>query len=211
MSYLLIDAEDIPAKITPHDSGSIFKPKVDRYALFPVGLGDGCLYGSFFVYYDSCSITDQEMPFQIDGIRLSGFLDHLKHAYSDDVNDLECWIPELLLMRALADDSEIDLANLFKRTCIWFTDGVPHAYGSRSEARELVEKSFKKVSPVKFDVAEAIHNEEHFFLFSAQVDYLNFQFFLFDDIWAGTHPDLANSILKYCSTWDPFSDEPENS
>jgi hypothetical protein len=30
------------------------------------------------------------------------------------------------------------------------------------------------------------------------------QWFLFDDMWASTHPDLAQSLLRYAAHWDPF-------
>jgi hypothetical protein len=28
------------------------------------------------------------------------------------------------------------------------------------------------------------------------------QWYLFDDLWASAHPDLANAILRYASRWD---------
>jgi hypothetical protein len=30
------------------------------------------------------------------------------------------------------------------------------------------------------------------------------QIFLFDDLWASAHPDLANSLLRYGAHWDPL-------
>lgn len=29
------------------------------------------------------------------------------------------------------------------------------------------------------------------------------QWYLFDDIWAGAHPDLAGSLMRYGAHWDP--------
>jgi hypothetical protein len=31
------------------------------------------------------------------------------------------------------------------------------------------------------------------------------QWYLFDDVWAAGHPDLAASLLRYASSWDPFA------
>jgi hypothetical protein len=30
------------------------------------------------------------------------------------------------------------------------------------------------------------------------------QWYLFDDVWAAGHPELASSLLRYASSWDPF-------
>ena len=30
------------------------------------------------------------------------------------------------------------------------------------------------------------------------------QWFLFDDVWAASHPELAASLLRYAIDWDPF-------
>jgi hypothetical protein len=29
--------------------------------------------------------------------------------------------------------------------------------------------------------------------------------FLFDTVWAAAHPDLAQSLLRYASGWDPLA------
>ena len=31
------------------------------------------------------------------------------------------------------------------------------------------------------------------------------QWYLFDDVWAAGHPELAASLLRYASWWDPFA------
>ena len=37
------------------------------------------------------------------------------------------------------------------------------------------------------------------------VDYFGYhQWFLFDDVWASSHPELAASLLRYATHWDPF-------
>lgn len=30
------------------------------------------------------------------------------------------------------------------------------------------------------------------------------QWYLFDDVWAAAHPELAASVLRYAISWDPF-------
>jgi hypothetical protein len=36
-------------------------------------------------------------------------------------------------------------------------------------------------------------------------DYFGYhQWFLFDDVWAASHPELAASLLRYATHWDPF-------
>ncbi|MBX6750754.1 MAG: hypothetical protein IRY85_13965 [Micromonosporaceae bacterium] len=32
------------------------------------------------------------------------------------------------------------------------------------------------------------------------------QWYLFDSIWATSHPDLAQSLLRYANHWDPLAD-----
>ena len=31
------------------------------------------------------------------------------------------------------------------------------------------------------------------------------QWFVFDDLWGAAHPELANSLLRYCTRWDVLS------
>ena len=31
------------------------------------------------------------------------------------------------------------------------------------------------------------------------------QWYLFDDMWAAAHPDLAASLLRYATSWNPYA------
>ncbi|HEX5877896.1 MAG TPA: hypothetical protein VF468_06170, partial [Actinomycetota bacterium] len=46
-------------------------------------------------------------------------------------------------------------------------------------------------------VQAAVHVDQHF---SYE------RWYLFDDVWAAAHPDLAASLLRCATGWDPFRD-----
>jgi hypothetical protein len=31
------------------------------------------------------------------------------------------------------------------------------------------------------------------------------QWYLFDDVWAAAHPDLACSLMRYATSWNPYA------
>jgi 3-oxoacyl-ACP reductase-like protein len=53
-----------------------------------------------------------------------------------------------------------------------------------------------------------MHASPHAILFSPHVSpaFGHQQWIFFDDSWASANADLASSILRYASGWDPFSD-----
>ncbi len=214
--YLLTDAVRITSTVTKK-SKKTFLPSVAAERILPCSDKEGALYVCFFIYYDGCSITDQQRPFRITGLRLSGLLDYLRTAnpctdpnlISEEMFNLKRWPRELRLMRALITDSDTKLEELFRRADPWFVDEFPDPVGPQGHCREVARQAIFEMKTRRGEPEKALllHDEEHFFHFvSNQGNFWNFQFFLFDDIWAGANPDLANSILKYCYTWDPFSD-----
>jgi uncharacterized protein (TIGR02996 family) len=80
------------------------------------------------------------------------------------------------------------------------------------EAREVVERAADNPWPrLTYDPKKSlVHVEDHLAQLCLHTDRwdgvdLYHQWFLFDDLWAGAHPDLATALLRYARTWDVLS------
>jgi hypothetical protein len=108
------------------------------------------------------------------------------------------------------------LERALKAACHYPPDIVPYdleldtpgVQAARQLLKERVEKPQGRPS---YDPKKSlVHVDDHLAQLCLHVDCwdgvdLYHQWFVFDDLWAGAHPDLANALLRYARTWDVLS------
>lgn len=167
-------------------------------------VGPGHVVVAPLTFYDSESITWNRLH-TIEGIRLPDLAAHL--AERPDASGLS---PELVLLRA-ATGPDTDLAAALERFGAWplldgSDDGLegPHADAHAAFTARLRETASRP--PERNRVAVGPHLAQ---LVTHQSDFFGYQqLFLYDDVWAAAHPDLAASLTHYVQCWDPLG-EPE--
>ncbi|MFC4059093.1 hypothetical protein ACFOWE_12350 [Planomonospora corallina] len=168
--------------------------------------GDGVTHAVLLTFHDGEGIC-RRPPFSFPGVRLPELAARLR----GPVRRREEWPDELLVLRALVAPDEEDLGPALGRCNHWpsFEEQVPpellgehaaaHAFAlgrlggdvrpeDRDPARTLLECGAH--------LAQMAIHQDHFFGYR--------QWFLFDDVWARRHEDLARSLLRYATDWDPF-------
>jgi hypothetical protein len=87
------------------------------------------------------------------------------------------WPPELEVLRAQVSDDSVEAA-------------------LARVNRELSKNPDRSLITVDEHIGQlAVHHDDYFGYH---------QWFLFDDNWAASHPELAASLLRYATHWDPF-------
>lgn len=196
-----------------------YKPPFTFEEILPKGDGEGTTYACFFTFYDGDSIPGNVVT--IPGVRLPDLASHLRNVMptrkpaSWSKEWLETWPIELRLLRAMIEPGQISISPALTRCAAYplrgVASGTNHSHlgvGSHANARgefEKVSGAFKHDgSPEK----SVIYVGKHAALFCPHTSsfFGHEQWVLFDDQWAAAHPDLATSILRYGSNWDPFRD-----
>ena len=215
VAWLLHDEPRLP----DGEADGVYSSPFKFEEIHPVGDGEGCTYACFFTFYDGESLPGN--PVVIPGVRLPDLASHLRNVMptkktaSWSKEWLETWPIELRLLRAMIEPGQISTAPALPRCAAYplraVASGTNHSHlgvGSHANARgefEKVSQAFKHDGDPSKSV---ISVGKHAVFFSPHTS--NFfgheQWVLFDDMWAAAHPDLATSILRYASHWDPFRD-----
>ncbi len=217
-TYLL--HEDWRLPITSGDRPYV--PSIEAKAVDPPGPGAGTTYLAFLAFYDSMSL-DLDGPRRIDGVRMPDLAGYLRDAEPDGD-----WPFELKLLRSQLppDDSGGSALRIAMERVARFpvrqiggtiatsTFGL----GTVEQATAELEGILKKLPPQKhgFDPSKArVSTADHIAQLCPHTgwqDEMYHQWFLFDDLWAGGHPDLAEGLLRYAKRWDVLTpDEPGES
>jgi len=193
VAWLLHTEPKLPTKI----GKGKYKPPFPIDALSKTK-GEGTTYVCLLTFSDSESMPGQAHAFQ--GVRLPELAAHMRTA-----KDVSEWPFELRLVRASLEGD--DLAAALKslagyplldvqngestRDALTKADMTKLAKGRKAEAKKLV-----------------MHASDHAILFSPYVTkgFGHQQMIFFDDLWASANADLASSMLRYASGWDPFTD-----
>jgi hypothetical protein len=193
VAWLLHDEPKLPTKI----GKGKYKPPFVIDALTK-SKGEGATYVCLLTFADSESLPGSAHAFQ--GVRLPELAAHMRAA-----KNAKEWPFELRLLRASLDGNDL-VASLKKiasfplldvlnaestREAVTAADMAKLAKGRKTDAKKLV-----------------MHASEHAILFSPYVSkaFGHQQMIFFDDLWASANPDLASSLLRYASGWDPFTD-----
>lgn len=215
LAWLLHDEPRLP----DGEADGVYNPPFKFEEIVPAGDGEGCTYACLFTFYDGDSLPGN--PVVIPGVRLPDLASHLRNVMptkkpaSWSKEWLETWPIELRLLRAMIEPGQISIAPALTRCAAYplraVASGTNHSHlgvGSHANARgefEKVSGAFKHKGDVSKSV---IHLGKHAAFFSPHTSsfFGHEQWVLFDDMWAAAHPDLATSILRYASHWDPFRD-----
>jgi len=192
VAWLLHDSPKLPTKI----GKGKYKPPFVIDALSKVK-GEGTTYVCLLTFADSESLPGSAHAFH--GVRLPELAAHVRSA-----KDAKEWPFELRLLRASLDGDDL-VAGLEKIASYPLLD-VLNAESTR-EATTAADMA-KLAKGRKADAKKLVmHASDHAILFSPYVtkDFGHQQMIFFDDLWASANADLASSLLRYASGWDPFT------
>ncbi|MET7424998.1 hypothetical protein [Dactylosporangium sp. NPDC005555] len=175
----------------------------------PAGPGKATTYAVLLTHYDGETLAWQP-PFAFPGIDLPALPGHLRAAPPDDA----VWPPELLVLRALVAPGDYTIEPALRRCNLWpgfnlndtpWPRGMPEAHADvHREATELI--AVGEWTHDRNPEASLLRCDEHLAQLAMHCNEpFGFQqWFLFDSVWAASHPVLAAALLRYAGHWDPF-------
>jgi hypothetical protein len=216
VAYLLQEDPRLP----DGDADGTFRLPVKLNLLLPGGEGKGATYACLLTFYDSQSIPGEAAVFP--GVRLPDLAAHLRRVLPESKPQkwsaewLATWPLELRLLRAMVDPNDRTLSPALGRAQAFPLGpiaadtnhsrlGIGAQAAARDEFLEAAAKS-KKSKHAGDPKRSIVHEGEHVAVLCAHTSsHFGYQqWILFDDRWAAAHPDLASSVLRYASGWDPF-------
>jgi uncharacterized protein (TIGR02996 family) len=219
----------------PPGAAESFKPPVKTRLLAPRGRWEGTTYSVLLTYYDSCSMEDCGGADRIEGIRLPQLARFLFEVEIAEDNELPLELTDLreailrtprgldrmekAFRKEIRKDPRDDAAwNVHgdwleergrKRAELTLLDRGLEAICKKPAGRysgELRPKRGKNLSRrlIQDHVAQASLHTATLHYPRGRHEMYAF-WVLFDDLWAGAHPDLATSLLRLLDRWDVLS------
>jgi uncharacterized protein (TIGR02996 family) len=228
-AYLLHEDWELPANA---GTGG-FTPKHKTNLLAPRGRWEGMTYLMLEAAYEACSLTDLSGSVRLEGVRLPQLAPYLAEADPDEDQELD-WPLQLLDLRdqlfsrcKLAPTEKAFLREIRanpKDDTHWnvYGDWLEER-GHRRAELTLLERALAAIGsgpPASLSrkprrTKSRWRVEEHLAQLSLHTDVLTYprggkrdtfdNWFLFDDLWASAHPDLANALLCHELRWDVLS------
>lgn len=134
---------------------------------------------------------------------------------------IESWPAEILLLRAMLDPGDTDLLPALRRCNEYpshsfcgrdtYRQSQDEGVAPHAVARAALEALRPSLTPLDSDPERSIvgAHEHVAWLWKHLTDEVGYeQWIFFDDAWAAAHPDLASSLLRYATRWDPLADGP---
>jgi hypothetical protein len=218
LAYLL--NEDFPLSSDSSTEAGAFAAPAEVGTLAPASAGEGTTYAVLLTFSDSLSIR-WLAPVAIPGIRLPGLADHLRQVvpaggryagYTRELVEQEWWPSELLALRALVAPGETSIEPALHRCNRYLNmwDYSSEAFaGPHPAAHEAAMAELATATPDQGRDPErsVIDVAEHIAQMSMHADAVfgYQQWYLFDDVWAAAHPELAASLLRYAASWNPYA------
>jgi hypothetical protein len=215
-AYLLHEGWMLPS----HGGNDPYRPRVAARPVQPLGAWEGETYLAFLASYDSSGLSDLDElggPSRIEGVRVPELAEYLGGAAPD-----EEWPFELKLLRsqicpedAIEVRLEAALGRVARLPVLHISEsafGTRLGLGTIEQARGAVEdvaQSFRGV-PDHDASKSLVGKSDHLIQLCLHIgnwfgNDVFHQWFLFDDLWAGGHPDLADGVLRYAKRWDVLS------
>ncbi|MFE0155149.1 hypothetical protein ACFWY5_48980 [Nonomuraea sp. NPDC059007] len=199
---------------TPADQGRTFEPPVPpiRTELSHAGQV-GVTYAVILDFPDGDRSAGGLRPTVLPGVRLP----ELAAALRESDADPERWDEELLTLRALTAPGEERIGAALERRNRWPDESIPESAAARRRhlaalARPHQEAHARALRLLNGFTPEderdpgrtLIHLGDHLAQMCVHSGYFGHaQWFLFDDLWAAAHSDLAASLIHYAGHWDP--------
>jgi hypothetical protein len=216
LAYLLY--EDFPLPSGASAGADAFAAPIEVGTLAPAGTGEGTTYVVLLTFYDGHSIGWLP-PVCIPGVRLPGLAEYLRRVvpaggqYVRYRRELvhDSWPKELLALRGLVAPGETSVEPALHRcNHLNIEDALSAEFdGPHPAAHEAAMAELATVTPEEnrdpersvIDVAEHIAQMS----MHASGFFGHQQWYLFDDVWAAAHPDLAASLMRYAASWNPYA------
>jgi hypothetical protein len=195
-----------------------YDPAIEAKTIEPSGDDEGTTFLAFLAFYDSLNLTDLDVegPWRIDGVRLPGLMDFLGEAMPG-----EGWPFELKLLRSQLPQDTHGAAGLqtalerVARFSLLQIGGSMLTSKIGLGAVEQAAAEFEGIlgslkeqqgrpDPLKSLISTGDHIAQ-LCLFVGWGGGVYHQWIVFDDFWAGGHPDLADGVLRYAKRWDVLS------
>ena len=203
----------------PTTSGErLYAPSIEAKTIEPSGDWTGTTYLAFLAFYDSLNLTDLAIvgPWRIDGVRMPHLTDYLRIATPDKE-----WPFELKLLRSQLPPDGAGKASLLtaleratRFPVLQIGGSMPTSkigLGTVEQARAELEGILGSIGQqedtadsLKSMVSSGDHIAQLCLHLGSEVEMYH-QWFLFDDLWAGHHPDLAEGVLSYAKRWNVLS------
>ncbi|MFY1577386.1 hypothetical protein ACN26Z_21050 [Verrucosispora sp. WMMD703] len=203
LAFLLHDTWPLPTSTAA--CGAVFNPAVPVQTVRLVPPGPESVYSVRLCWQSPDTYRNLDLPGAtvFPGLTLPDLATHLRDA--DDL-DAHTWPHDAQLLKALVAPEDNDVGSALRRYARLpgyapSPAGLDHAptpdptredVGEPGAARRPTE-SLIRLDPHIAQVARYI---DDFFGFD--------QWFLFETRWAAANPDLARSLLRYTTHWDPF-------
>ncbi|MFY1692705.1 hypothetical protein [Plantactinospora sp. WMMB782] len=219
----LFQSWPLPAEVTvPDRPGAAFVPVLPARPALPPAGGPGDSYAVLLTFYDGASIATTP-PQVFPGVRLPGLAARLRDGLAASGEPDPDWPPELKVLAALVEPADESIEPALRRANAWpgFQQTIcepwpdlPDRTDSPGDGSGGGDHDPVRARRAAFPaVRDDRHPERSMLLVSAHLAQLAMhidevfgyqQWFLFDDLWAASHPDLAQSLLRYASQWDPL-------
>ncbi len=212
VGFLMLDDPRLPDGA----GADAFRPPVKPTPLLPAGTGAGTTFACLLTHHHGPAVPGRVVAWA--GVRLPDLAAHLRtvipHATPAAVADagLETWPVELRLLRAQVDPADRLLSSALERCAAYPLDGLADAdavnrlgLGDHASARAEFKAAAAQLAGPGPEPA-IVHEGDHVAVLCAHTsqDHGYQQWILFDDRWAAAQPNLAASIVRYASDWDPF-------
>jgi hypothetical protein len=225
LAYFFLDAEIVAAApdrlaYLLHESWPLwdevsqqrpFAPEVPVTVAAPVGGSEATTYAVFLTFYDGESLA-RSQPLAFPGVGLPALAKHLRTA---DTRRSADWPPELLVLRALIGPGEDAIQLALDRCNRWpgFNLNADPWPALPDEHDAVHRRATEIVASGEFiddrrPEASLLRVGDHLAQLAMHCgDSFGYQqWYLFDTAWAATHPNLAQSLLRYANHWDPLDD-----
>ena len=211
VTFLLREDWKLPETISVEESDeTMFQWDGELNDLAPTGSGKGETFAALIVVDDCCWLTDLLGPYRFTRTRvpqLASFLREVEDEIIKESQQIERWFapqkwrPELIHLRTLAIESEVDqfgeLLRLFDKadeqafaennspSGIWSYQRLPSII---QVSQHMVQIAFGKTTS-----SDSFGDQD-----------TTWSWCFFDDVWACSHPDLARSLLGAAKKSEPL-------
>ena len=189
-----------------------FVSSVETTRLNPVGVGQGATFACLLTFYSTIDSIPGEPPACLPGVRLDGLAAHLRSSMPESKPHDDTWPWELRLLRAMIDPAEDTIGAALERCAgypvFWVgahEDTSLLGWGSQAVARGEFVAAAGECEAERLPGTEIFVGAHVATLCMRMNDSWYQQWILFDDLWAGSQIELAESLLRYSSQWDPFA------
>ncbi|MFG1944233.1 hypothetical protein [Nonomuraea sp. NPDC048826] len=198
-SYAVHDGP-LPGTVNTHVDG--FTPPVRTIDLTGHS-GTGTVYAVLLTCKATHHSIGRDDTYAFRGIRLPEFAATLRA--TDEATDeaTDAWPPELTVLRSMVAPGEDDLVAALERCNRWPSYlEPPHGHLAGLDPHEAAVELIRTAPGREGTVLRA---DEHLVqLLIEERDETHEQWFFFDDQWAGSHPELAASLMWFACHWDPL-------